>query len=131
MKILIVEDDFIGRTLIQEILSKYGACHTAVNGNEAVVAFQKALESGEPYELIILDIMMPGMDGRETLKCIRNREQEAGIMGLACTKIVMTTALDDKKNIIGSFRDQCDGYVVKPIIKEKLIAELKKLDLIE
>jgi len=64
MKTLIVEDDFTSRLLLQEFLNPYGPSHIAVNGAEAVEAVTAALDAGEPYNLICLDIMMPEMDGR-------------------------------------------------------------------
>ena len=68
MKTLIVEDDFTSRAVLQTFLSRYGECHIAVNGWEAVEAFRIALESGPRYDLICMDIMMPGMDGREAVQ---------------------------------------------------------------
>ncbi len=64
MRTLIVEDDFTSRLLLQSFLSRYGDCHIAVNGLEAVAAFRAAKEKGENYNLICMDIMMPEMDGQ-------------------------------------------------------------------
>lgn len=63
MKSLIVEDDFTGRLLLQKLLAPYGECHIAVNGKEAISAFAMALESGERYDRVCLDIMMEEKDG--------------------------------------------------------------------
>ncbi len=128
MKILIAEDDFVCRTLIQELLKKYGACHVATNGKEAVTAFDKATKADEPYDLVCLDIMMPEMDGQQALREIRKIEQENGIGGSDCSKIIMTTALDDAKNIMGALvKGSADGYLNKPIRPEQLEEELQKL----
>jgi two-component system chemotaxis response regulator CheY len=130
MKTLIVEDDFTSRILLQTYMLPYGPCHISVNGKEAVDAFKKALDSGEPYNLICLDIMMPEMDGQTALKHIRALEDAAGILASDGAKVIMTTALDDTKNVMGAFRDQCDAYLVKPIDKEKLLKSLQSLGLI-
>jgi len=45
--------------------------------------------------------------------------------------VIMTTALDDSKNILASFKGQCDVYLTKPVDKAKLLGELRKLKLIE
>jgi two-component system chemotaxis response regulator CheY len=131
MKTLVVEDDFTSSLLLQEILKHYGPTHTALNGQLAVEAVGKAIDAGEPYDLVTLDIMMPEMDGHEALAHIRALEEAKGIIAIRGAKIVMTTALDDSKNILASFKDQCDIYLTKPVDKAKLLGELRKLKLIE
>ena len=80
MKTLVTDDDFICRVLLQKLLSSYGEVHIAINGAEAVKAVRIAIDNGEPYNLICLDIMMPEMDGQEALKQIRKVEEENGII---------------------------------------------------
>jgi CheY-like chemotaxis protein/HPt (histidine-containing phosphotransfer) domain-containing protein len=131
MKYLIVEDDFAARKLLQRYLVGYGECDFAANGIEAVAAFKDSLDKRQPYNLICLDVMMPQMDGQETLKEIRKIEYERNIRGLDCAKIVMTTALNDSKNVKRAFNEQCDGYLVKPIERSVLIAKLIELGIIK
>jgi len=71
MKILLAEDDFATRKFMLNFLSKYGECDVTVDGMEAVDAFMMALEDGEPYDLVCLDIMMPVMDGFEVLNSLK------------------------------------------------------------
>lgn len=127
MKILIAEDDFTSRLLLQELLKHLGVTHVAINGKEAVAAAGAALESGAPYDLICLDVMMPEMDGQEALRRIRDREVAKGILSTAGAKILMTTALGDPANVIKSFSNLCDGYLVKPINKQALRQRLKEI----
>ena len=128
MKILIAEDDFVSRTLLQEIISIYGTSHVASNGQEALDAFAEMLDSDKPYELICLDIMMPVMDGQEALKKIRELEHQKGIGGSDAVKIIMTTALDDPKNIMQALvKGSCDGYLTKPIDPDEMNKLLAKL----
>ncbi len=131
MKILIVDDDFMNRKLLQEIIKPYGLTHIAVDGQEAVEAVRVAMATGEPYQLICLDIMMPKMDGQQALRQIRDLEEAAGITSTYGAKIIMTTALGDPKNAMTAFQSLCDGYVVKPIDIAKLQEELRKLKLIK
>lgn len=132
MKILIVEDDFISRRILQELLSPYGQCDMAKDGEEAIHAFYLAWEEQAPYDLICMDVMMPEMDGQEALQRIRDMEKEMGIIGSHEVKVIMTTALDDLKNVIKAFHDGgATSYIVKPISKNNLIGEMKKLGLIE
>lgn len=129
MKILIVEDDFTSRIVLQKQLSAFGDTELAVNGKEAVSAFEMALEEKEPYRLICMDVMMPEMDGREALRSIRELEEKAGILGNARAKIIMTTALGGAKDIVSAFSDECDGYLVKPIRKKEITKLFEMLEL--
>ena len=131
VKILIVDDDFTSRLLLQKILKAYGDIHAAVNGKEAVGVILSAMDAGEAYDFIVLDIMMPEMDGQEALKAIRTAEEKAGIMLGKGVKIIMTTALSDSSNVITSFKEQCDSYLVKPVSKDKLLKELRNFSLID
>jgi two-component system, chemotaxis family, chemotaxis protein CheY len=130
MKTLIVDDDFTSRLLLRECLKSYGPSHLAVNGREAVEAVRIALEAVEPYNLICLDIMMPEMDGQAALKEIRRMEASARVAAPDQAKIVMTTALADRINVVEAARGKCDCFLTKPIQKVKLLEELRKLGLI-
>lgn len=128
MKILVAEDEYIGRALLVEMLSPFGTCDTAENGREALEMVKKSFET-TPYDLVCLDIMMPELDGQQVLQEIREieaqRHSDKGI------KIIMTTALDDSGNIMRAFtRGACEGYLTKPIDKIKLIEQIQELGLI-
>lgn len=70
--------------------------------------------------MVFLDIMMPEMDGDETLELIRKLEEEAKIASGQGAKIAMISALNDKKNILSSFSKGCEYYLVKPVHHEKI-----------
>jgi len=130
MRTLIVEDDFTSRLLLQSFVSHYGECHIAVNGREAVEAFRAAQKSGQTYDLICLDIMMPEMDGHEAIKQIRALEEASGTLSSNGAKIIMTTALDDVHNVVRSFKSLCDAYLFKPIDTAKLLGHIRGMQLI-
>ncbi len=131
MRILIVEDDFVGRKIMHQLLLEYGQCDVAVDGLEAVKAYDLAWEAGEPYEVMFLDIMMPNMSGHEALKIIRDKERERGVTPQNEVKVIMTSALDDVKNVTQSFfQGGASAYLVKPIERRKVIEELRKLGLV-
>ncbi len=131
MKILIAEDDFASRKFMLRFLSKYGECDVTVDGMEAVDAFTMALEAGEGYDLVCLDIMMPELDGYQALKAIRNIEKERGISEEEASKIIMTTALNEGRNVTKAFELGCVAYAGKPIDQDKFENVLRKLELID
>ena len=131
MKILIVEDEYISRVLLSEILGDYGTCQVAVDGEEAVAVLEHSFDNDEPFDLVCLDIMMPGLDGQEVLRQIREMETKRNIHGMQAVKVIMTTALDDSKNIMQAFTaGRCEAYLTKPIDRKKLLQHLKDLRLI-
>lgn len=131
MRILIAEDDFASRKMMQKFLSQYGECDVTVDGMESIDAFLMALEDEEPYDLICLDIMMPVMDGYQALKGIRDIEKEKGITPENGAKIIMVTALNEEQNVKKAFDVGCTVYAPKPVDFEKLKRLLVKLELID
>ncbi len=131
MKTLIVEDDYITSQVMQEIMLSYGECDIAEDGKIAIDLFNNALSHDERYDLIFLDIMMPEMDGQDVLALIRQMEEQFGIKGLDGVKIIMSTALDDFSNVSKAFGNQCEGYIVKPIEKDKVIKALQSVGMID
>lgn len=131
MKILLAEDDFASRKFMDNYLSQYGQCDITVDGEEAVDAFMMALEDGEPYDLICLDVMMPVLDGYQVLKAIRDIEGERGIPTSERVKVIMTTALNEERNVKMAFELGCEAYSGKPIDTDKFDKVLRKLELIK
>ena len=111
-------------------LSKYGECDVTVDGMEAVDAFMMALEDDEPYDLVCLDIMMPVMDGYQALVAIRKLEKEKNISEEKAVKVIMTTALNEERNVKMAFELGCTIYSGKPINQDRFEQALKKLNLI-
>ena len=111
-------------------MSKYGDCDVTVDGMEAVDAFMMALEDDEPYDLVCLDIMMPVMDGYQALVAIRKLEKEKNIAQDKAVKVIMTTALNEERNVKMAFELGCTIYSGKPINQDRFEQALKKLDLI-
>ncbi len=131
MKILIVEDDFVARRTLKEILTPYGECDVVVDGEEAIQAFQMAWDEKRPYDLICMDIMMPHVDGQESLRQIREIEWDMGVKGADEVRVIMISALDDPKTVVDAFyRGGATSYIVKPIQKKKLLEEIRSFGLI-
>lgn len=129
MRTLIVDDDLTSRTLLQIHLAGLGECVQAASGTLGFRHFVEAHDQGRPFELICLDIMMPGLSGRELLQAIREWESRHGIQGLDGVKVIMTTVADDAANIMGAFRAQCEAYLLKPVDKLELRRQIELLGL--
>ena len=130
MRTLIVEDDFTSRGLLQRFLSQYGDCDIAVNGKEAVAAFRAAQESQQPFDLICMDIMMPEMNGQMALREIRALEEAKGTPAADGVRIMVTTSLDDPKDVVESFGSLCDAYLFKPVDISKLLDRIREFRLV-
>lgn len=130
MKILIVEDEPVSRTLLTGILGDYGKCNTAKNGKAALKEFTRALKKKSPYDLVCLDILMPKLDGHEVLQGLKKVQREEGLKEVNFSKVIMITALSDKDSMVGSFVRGCEGYIIKPVTAGKIKKELKALELI-
>lgn len=128
MKILIVEDDFLSRRILAEMLDGYGTCDCVASGEEAIIAALDGWKRNTPYDLISLDIKMPGLDGHEVLQLIREQEEERGIYGLDIVPIIMVSTIHDAKNILAAFHNGlCDVYLIKPVHPAKLKEKMAEL----
>ncbi len=127
MKILIVDDDLVARKYLYNIVKDYGYCEIAVNGLEAVEYFQLEMKDETPYDVVFLDIMMPIMDGDETLEKIRNIEEEKGIVTGHGAIIAMVSALSDRKNVLSAFAKGCEYYLIKPVQQNEVFEMMDEI----
>ncbi|MEI6209425.1 MAG: response regulator [Desulfuromonadales bacterium] len=131
MKIIIVEDDSISSQILKRLVTRFGTVDHVDDGRKAVDLFRQAHESGSPYDLIFMDIMMPVVDGLESVQTIRQLEKSIGISESDKVKIIMTTALTDPRTVMKAlYESDANSYLVKPITLQKLTGELKSLKLI-
>ena len=125
MKILIADDDNAIASFLEIILSEYGECAIAKNGEEAVALFLLAHEKSEPFDVIFLDIAMPKMDGQEALKSIRQKEEELGIYPQREAVIIMATAMTTLEDRSEAFsKGRCTDYLIKPLSEEMITDKL-------
>lgn len=121
MRILIVDDDFSNRMLLSKLLAEHGECVLEENGKNALGAFVKALHDGAPFDLVLLDILMPEIDGQELLQIMRAVELRWGVTIGHEAKVLMITSVSDPKAATKAFFKGCaTGYLVKPVDKKTL-----------
>jgi two-component system, chemotaxis family, chemotaxis protein CheY len=131
MNILIADDEFTSRGLLEGILSPLGSCQIVENGREVVEAVATIFKQGKRFDLICLDIMMPEMNGQEALNEIRKLEKTNGVSSQDEAVIIMITALNSLQTVVDSFEGGgCSAYLTKPVTKKALMDKLKNYDLI-
>lgn len=116
-RILIVEDEKDIIELIQYNLEREGYRAAAVNSGEDAIRF---LEKDSP-ELIILDLMLPGMDGLEICRLIKSDNKTKNI------PVVMLTAKSEESDVVIGLQLGADDYVTKPFSPKVLLARIKAL----
>ncbi len=118
-KLLLVEDNKLNQVVVKFSLKQYGyEIVTAYNGIEAIVEFKKS-----DFDFILMDVMMPEMDGLEATKQIRKLEKGGDIPIIALTADVITVT-EDKCRECGM-----TAHMAKPFEVEKLFDILKNLNL--
>jgi CheY-like chemotaxis protein len=125
LSILVAEDNEINALLMRSLLSRLG--HHAVistNGEEALESWLSAKSAGAAYDLVLMDIQMPQLDGIETTK--RIRELEAGQSGRR-TPILALTANTMVEDRYACFEAGMDGFLIKPLDRDKLAEALAGL----
>lgn len=130
MKVLIAEDDFASRKVMNDYLSKFAECDIAIDGREAITAFNMALTEGDPYDLVCIHILIPELDGYEVLKTIRIMESENRIQSPKKAKVIFTSDVNESKYETKSFNMETVVYLKKPIQSNELEEELRKLAVI-
>lgn len=118
LKILVVEDDFVSRSVIQSAVVKLGhECQAAEDGHGGWEAFQAS-----PFQVIISDWMMPGMDGLELCRRVRGFKAEE-----YCYFIILSS-LDKRQHVLEGLRAGADDYLTKPLEFDELQARLISAD---
>lgn len=110
--VLAVDDVPLNLILVQKMLARFNfRLRTASGGQQALDAVAE-----EKPSLILLDLMMPGVDGFEVLRRIRENPETADI------RIVILSALNSNEDVVKGFNAGADDFIMKPIIMEKLLS---------
>jgi PleD family two-component response regulator len=116
MKVLIVDDDADIRRLLNRLLTDWGyAPIVASGGTEAL----EIMQAPDAPQLLVLDLMMPGIDGLEVCRRIKVKGTTVPVY------IIILTALDDMRNTVEGFKTGADDYIVKPFMPVELKARLE------
>jgi CheY-like chemotaxis protein len=121
LRALIVDDSETNRILIMEMLKDLAVCVEAENGKEALELYSNSLGNGK-YDLMLLDIAMPHMDGIELLKIIREKEKSSNMQRLPVLIVTAQIGSVERAKAAG-----CDDVVLKPIEADVLLEKIESL----
>ncbi len=125
LSILVAEDNEINALLMRSLLTRLG--HQVVittDGEEALESWQSAESAGAPYDLVLMDIQMPRLDGVETTRRIRACEAGKRVRSTPILALTANTLVEDR---YACFEAGMDGFLVKPLDREKLAEALADL----
>ncbi len=127
MRFLVIDDDEAVHMYLTQLLSPYARVEAVFNGAEAIDKYKKAHKDKDPYNTVFMDILMPGMDGHEVTKNLRELEKELHVDGPEEFNLVMITSLKDTKNVSQAFfKGYASCYIVKPFNKVQVMNELRE-----
>jgi len=125
LSVLVAEDNEVNALLMRSLLTRLG--HQAVittNGEEALESWLSAKSAGTPYDLVLMDIQMPQLDGIETTKRIRAREAAQPGRQTPILALTANTLVEDR---YACFEAGMDGFLIKPLDRDKLADALAGL----
>ena len=125
LSVLVAEDNEINALLMRSLLTRLG--HQAVittSGEEALESWLSAKAAGTPYDLVLMDIQMPGLDGIETTRRIRAREAGSSSRQTPILALTANALVEDRYTC---FEAGMDGFLIKPLDREKLADALAGL----
>ncbi len=118
MSILVAEDNEINALLARALLTRLG--HRPIvagNGEAAVESWTTARAAGKPFDLVLMDVQMPDMDGLEAARCIRAAETQAGDRPVRMLALTANAQSEDRAACLAA---GMDGLLVKPLDRERL-----------
>ena len=125
LSVLVAEDNEINALLMRSLLTRLG--HQAViatNGEEALESWLAAKSAGAPYDLVLMDIQMPQLDGIETTRRIRTHEAAQPGRQTPILALTANTLVEDR---YACFEAGMDGFLIKPLDRDKLADALAGL----
>jgi len=126
IKSLVVDDDNTCSYIYQTQLSKLGVCEAVGDGYKAISEYEASINRGEPYELLVIDIMMPEVTGYDVLQQVRTLEAARGMGFPNCARVILTTGLDDEENrkLEAELNPLCEAYLPKTSDTKSLYEKL-------
>ena len=119
LKVLVAEDNIINQRVVVGLLTQLGHTGMVVNDGEKALKCLAKMK----VDLVLMDVMMPNMDGLQALAAIRAKEAEAG----GHLPVIMATSHDEAGDAARFKRAGADGYLTKPLELERLKLEMGRV----
>ena len=123
-RILIVDDEEIGRTLMEDIFKKYGAFISVSSGSDAIIVYEQGIKKNKPFNLVLLDISLKDISGIEVLKKIKKIDTQYKDQK---SIVVMVTAHGERDLVLGSIKSGCRAYFIKPLKQDAVDKKMAEL----
>lgn len=127
MKILILDDEAISRKILFKKMEPFGECVAVDDPKKALSEIKHAAEKNTPFDLVTLDVSMPGIDGRQVLQQLRKNEQLQKIPKADRVKVIMVTSRMNTATIKACISLGCNGYLSKPVSTRQILENLEKM----
>lgn len=129
MKILVVDDEPTARAMLSMLLEDLGEVDEAEDGEEALARVSEAFQAARPYDLVCIDLSMPGLDGHALIE--RLRQIEEGVGQPERSRLIVISASRYSQDIVQAFKKQADGYLIKPVQLDKLEKLLREFSFLQ
>jgi two-component system chemotaxis response regulator CheY len=125
MRCLVVDDEPTARGHLRLLLARHGKVDETENAAVAIELVRAAVRAGNPYDLVCIDLSMPGPSGLEMVGMVRevDRYMQQG----ARTGVVVVTASSEREDMSAAYREHADAYLVKPVSMASLDEALRKV----
>ncbi len=117
IRVLVVDDNFVNVRLLEELLKS--ASYEVATANNGEAALEKIAQS--PPDIVLLDVMMPGMDGYEVCRRIRQNEKTAQL------PVIMVTALDKESDRGMALAAGANDFLSKPVEDNLLLPAIRRI----
>lgn len=131
MRILIVDDDFTARAILESALESKAELVMAEDGRQAIELFGAGILHKRPFRLVMMDLLMPRLDGISAIKGIRELERRHELSPRQRAKVVVITGDEDPARPTQAFfQAGADAFLTKPVDHEALVATIRSQGLL-
>lgn len=130
MRVLVVDNDPTSKANAKLFLQGLGLCEEAEDGNSALACFRSAIEAGDPYDLVLVDIQVTDTSDGTILKELRAIEVQCEVPPAQQARIFVTTALAGRQLVTDCLMHGGDEFLAKPLDKNRIHSKLKAYDLL-